>query len=251
MPKFERQNQKGLSQILILIILVVGLFATLYLSQRVQIFKPKAYDAQPTDVKNTPFCQIPFIIGDRDYPKGVPTNRDKNLTDSEISKYFYASTVNFTNLIFKPEFPFKIKDLAINPKKYQSLPLFLLGGFDLYIDGHETGLLVQLDITSIPYTPTLAARFNIRSTSTYSQITGTSDDNYQASISELKQAMEKIFNLPSNVEFEECVKVDPMIGRKNAIQVVNKDLGINIALDQFGWVDAFMFPSDILAPEVN
>lgn len=47
MPKLVKQDQKGFLSFFVLAVLVVGLLATLYLSQRTQIFKPKAYDADP------------------------------------------------------------------------------------------------------------------------------------------------------------------------------------------------------------
>lgn len=40
----QKNNQKGLVHILVVLILLAGLGATVYLSQHTQIFKPKAYE---------------------------------------------------------------------------------------------------------------------------------------------------------------------------------------------------------------
>lgn len=48
----SKNSQGGMVQILTIAILLTGLFATLYLSQKTQIFKPKAYDSLPPGYEN-------------------------------------------------------------------------------------------------------------------------------------------------------------------------------------------------------
>lgn len=85
MFKILNSNQRGIAQILILIILLAGIIAGVYLVQRTQIFKPKAYSGPIVTVTDASGIPLPERISDPNVylvirlPEGwKPTNESSN-----------------------------------------------------------------------------------------------------------------------------------------------------------------------------